>query len=555
VVSNAAVAAALREYAAVLAMQRVDRFKVSAYRRAADAVEQLDSSLAELVKSGHSPDEIPRVGRGIAQVILELLKSGRLAALDTYRASLSPEMQEVASRPLLDASKVSRVYKTLGIGSLAELKQALESGRIRAEFGGNLELHLRQGLADRRRLLWWEANKLATSIEAFLTSIPGVTRVAQVGSLRRKQETVGGLSFLVSGKSSTAVFRAFERFDAVTRRPERARGRAEYTTSMNVAITLLWSTGKNWPLRLVETTGPATHVERLARFALKKRSHGAGEVETEEGVYEQLGLTWIPPELRDGPGEIEAARAGTVPQLLEVNDIQGDLHMHTTASDGVNTLEEMVEAARERGYSYIAITDHSQSLKIAGGVSERDLTSQLRKIDRLNARLSGFRILKSAEVDILEDGSLDYSRGMLRQLDLTVCSIHSVFALDRRKQTDRLLRAIDHSSFCILGHATGRKLLQREGYDIDMEKVLRRLKSRGAFVEINSNPNRLDLSAENARRARQLGLKIAVNTDAHSVPELRFITAGVNQARRAWLERKDVLNTLSVDNLLKTLER
>jgi DNA polymerase (family 10) len=279
------------------------------------------------------------------------------------------------------------------------------------------------------------------------------------------------------------------------------------------------------------------------------------DLSDETAVYEGIGLRFVEPELREGRGEVESARSGTLPRLITQQDLRGDLHMHSIASDGAHTIEEMAEAAKARGYSYIAITDHSQSLKIARGVSERNLRQQLRDIDRLNAKLRGIVVLKSAEVDILEDGSLDYDDSLLKELDLTICSIHSIFRLDKAKQTNRILRAMDNAYFNILGHPTGRLLLRREGYGLDFDRIIRHARERGCIFEINSNPNRLDLSDEQARIVKDDGVMIAINTDAHSIAELDFISGGINQARRGWLEPHNVLNTLSLTELRQYLQR
>ena len=268
-----------------------------------------------------------------------------------------------------------------------------------------------------------------------------------------------------------------------------------------------------------------------------------------------MGLNFIEPELREGRDEIELARRGELPALVTVADIRGELHAHTTSSDGSNTIEQMAAGARKKGYEYIGISDHSQSLKIAGGVSEEDLWKQIRYIDKLNENGGGIRMLKSAEVDILADGSLDYPDELLKELDYTVCSIHSRFGFDKAKQTERILRAMDNRYFAILGHATGRLLLKRPGYEIDMQRVIEHAKINGCFFEINSSPDRLDLSAENSRLARAAGVKIAITTDAHSIREFDYIQGGVDQARRAGFEKEAVLNCLNWPGFSRTVRR
>jgi DNA polymerase (family 10) len=325
-------------------------------------------------------------------------------------------------------------------------------------------------------------------------------------------------------------------------------------------VTLHFTPLKEWGLAQVLATGSAAHLGELrTRFTKLRKPFTAKSLgknaASELAVYEKVALPFIEPELREGRGELAAAAAGHLPTLVKVEDLKGDLHMHTTASDGANSIEEMANAAMARGYQYIAITDHSQSLKITNGLDPKRLRAHHKAIDKLNARLKGITVLKSAEVDILEDGRLDYTNSVLKDFDLTICSIHSRFALDKRGQTERLMRAMDNPYFNILGHATGRLLLKREGYEIDFDKVLRHALDCGCFFEINSSPDRLDLSDEHAKIAKEAGMKIAINTDAHAISELNFISAGINQARRAWLEPPDVLNTYSLAQLKKLLRK
>jgi DNA polymerase (family 10) len=316
------------------------------------------------------------------------------------------------------------------------------------------------------------------------------------------------------------------------------------------------SDGKNWGLSLIRHTGSKAHLKKLVAATGSLISFETeGSFATECSFYDNFGISFIEPELREGLEEVRQARRGTLPPLITEEDIQGDLHMHTEASDGSNSIGQMATAAQDAGYAYIGISDHSQSLKIAGGVSEEKLWAQIRKIDQLNKHLDGIRVLKSAEVDILADGTLDYSDELLHELDYTVCSIHSRFAFGREKQTERILRAMDNRFFTILGHATGRLLLKRPGYEIDMERIAVHAKETGCFFEINSSPDRLDLSAENARVAAGLGILIAISTDAHSIHEFGTIRYGIEQARRAGLERTSVLNCQPLEQLTELFKR
>ncbi|HET6328543.1 MAG TPA: PHP domain-containing protein [Planctomycetaceae bacterium] len=561
-ITNAGVAEILHRYAALLAAEEADRFKIQAYRRAAATIERLPSDVAKLVVEGRNLQALPGIGKAISSVIAEIVHTGTLKRLDESLAQMAPERVEFVAHPLLDVKKVDRIYKKLGIHSVKELAQRLESGAIRNAFGERMELHVRQGLDPRPRMLLRKANQLAQPIEEFLTSIPGITAVARTGSLRRRQETVGDLSFLVSGSSAVAVFERFGKFA----KPEPggdSRNRRTFRTGSGHVVTVQWSSKKTWGLDLLKASGAAAHLRDLETRAHQKRMEftikglAAKRVDAsnESAVYRSLGLPNIEPELREGRGEVRAAMQGELPSLIHLADLKGDLHMHTVASDGGNTILEMVSAARNLGYQYVAITDHSQSLKLTNGLSEKRLLQQIREIDKLNSQLDGLVVLKSSEVDILEDGRLDYPPSVLKELDLTICSIHSRFALDRQRQTERILRAMDDRYFKILGHATGRMLLKRPGYELDMERIIEHAKQAGCFFEINANPNRLDLSDVHARLAKERGVKIAINTDAHSVAELDFMAGGVDQARRAWLEPDDVLNAASLPRLRKILKR
>lgn len=561
-VTNALVADLLRRYAVVLSLEGADKFKLRAYRRAAETIEGLHQPVAELATAGTLTD-LPGIGKAIGEIVGEIVTSGKLARLEAKAAALPPELAEIGTQPALDPQIVARVYKKLGIGSLRELHDALTAGRIREALGSRVEQHVRRGLDDRPRHLLWSIEDFAESVERYLQSAREVTAVASVGSLRRKQDTVGDLNFLVMGKSASAIFKRFEEFGAVQSSEAVGTNGRLFKMSSGITVSLQVSPREAWGLTLVLATGSAAHVARLHERAIEKKLKLAPAALRAKGVdclkeaaiYTALGLSLVPPEVREDRGEIELAAKKKFPKLITLDDIRGDLHMHTKASDGANTIAEMAAAARDRGYEYIAITDHSQSLKITNGLTEPRLRKHIKEIDKLNARISGLRILKSAEVDILEDGRLDYSDSMLKQLDFTICSIHSRFALNKQKQTERILRAMDNRYFNILGHATGRLLLKREGYELDIARILEHAKANGCLFEINSSPDRLDLSDEHAKLARDLGIKIAINTDAHAIRELDFLPAGINQARRAWLRPSDVINAMPLEKLLKLLVR
>ncbi len=562
-ISNAAIAELLRRYAAVLTLEGANRFKVKAYRRAAATIENMTEDIDRLVKSGHDLTDLPGVGAAISQILAEIVSNGKLTRLERSVEKLGPEVAELATRPGLDPKKVARVYKKLHINSLHELQDRLAKGEIGAQLGPRLEYHIRQGLDDRPCALLYSVRDLAASIERYLSALPGVTQVSSVGSLRRKKDTVGDLNFLVAAKKAQPVFAAFAKFSAVLSAEERNAAEHVYRLSSGLTVTLRCASAADWGLALLQSTGSPAHLQELADLAAKKSVQLSSEslrdseiaVAEEASIYEGLGLAFIEPELREGRGETRAAARKKLPKLLELPDLRGDLHMHTFASDGTNSIAEMAAAGRERGYEYIAITDHSQSLKITNGLTEERLAEHIRAIDKANGKLKGFRILKSAEVDVLEDGKLDYSDSLLKELDLTICSIHSRFGLNKEQQTERIMRAMDNRYFNILGHATGRLLLKRAGYEIDMDRLIEHAKACGCFFEINSSPDRLDLSDEHAHLARAHGVKIAVNTDAHSIHELDFMTAGLNQARRGWLEAGDVLNTYPLEQLLAFLQR
>jgi DNA polymerase (family 10) len=529
--SNGEIAAHLTALAQYLTSRGENKFKVKAYRRAARTINTLGESIDEAVRAGRDLKAYPGIGDAISRTIQELVETGSLRQLQRLASEATPQTVEFAQYPRLDSRRVLRIYRKLGIGSIAELKQKLQEGEIAAKLGVRMDQHVRQALSESHDMLLYEADRYVPSIQSFLLDRCGVRHAEPVGDYRRRVEVIHEILFLVETDDLPAVTNQLEHL------------------SSGPQIKILASTPERWGLDLIRYTGTSAHVKQLET---RGPLHAAG---SESAVYSSVELPFIPPELREGDDEIALAASDALPSMILENDIRGELHAHSTASDGVNTIEEMALAARDVGYEYIGMSDHSQSLKIAGGLSEERLWQQIRFIDKLNETLDGVRVLKSAEVDILADGSLDYPDELLKELDYTVCSIHSRFGMGRADQTDRILRAMESPYFDILGHATGRLLLKRPGYDLDIDRVLEQARQRGCFFEINSSPDRLDLSAENARYARQAGIKIAITTDAHSIHDFRYLKYGIDQARRAGLVKQSILNHYSWPELRTILGR
>lgn len=554
--SNAEIADRLSSLAQMLTLEKANPYKVRAYRRAAAVVRGLGESVDELVRSNADLRVYAGIGEAISGAIREIVETGTLKTLEKLRSNSTPELVELSAHPRLDPRRVLRIYKKLGISTIEALRFALDSGQIESIFGARMAQHVRYGLVETQTILLYHAHPLSESLEKFMLNRAGAERVEAVGEYRRRVEIIGRFDFLVQARDFNQVVEVMQRYGGRTSLIDSTATTATYSLSSGPLLCLERAPKKNWGLCLIRGTGSAAHLRKLTRVtgsltALEKTA----AFPSEDAFYKHFQMQFIPPELREGLDEVSQSRKGTLPQLVTEQDIRGDLHTHTFGSDGADSVEEMADAAQELGYEYIGITDHSPSLKIANGQSIEDLRGQLRTIDELNGRLSGFRVLKSAEVDILADGALDLPDDILRELDYTVCSIHSRFAMSREQQTERVLRAMDNRYFTILGHATGRLLLKRPGYELDFERIIEHAKDRRCFFEINSSPDRLDLSAENARLVRAAGIGIAISTDSHSTGEYRTIRYGLEQARRAGLEKSDVLNCRPLDALMKLFNR
>ncbi len=568
---NHEVAAAFREIATLLDIEGKDRFKPQAYRRAARAIEGLGEDV-ESIAARDALTEIPGIGKSIAEKIKAYLETGHIELLDRLRARIPVKVMELEAIPGVGPKTIRLVYKELGVTDLESLERAARSGKLAAlhGLGKKTEQAIIEGIslvrAGMERVLLSDALATAEPLRDWLASIPGVRQVTLAGSIRRRRETVRDIDIIVDAEEPGQVSAALVARDdieaVIARGPTKTSVRL--TNGMQVDVRFIPS--ESFGAGTQYFTGSRSHNIRLRDIAkrrgLRLNEYGlfrngerlAGAEES--GVYEALGMPLIPPELREDQGEVEAALKGSLPPLVTTDDIRGDLHSHTDASDGVDSLEAMVAAADARGYEYLCISDHSKSLSIANGLDEERLLQQVDAIREINS--SGrwrVRILTGIEVDILPNGELDLSDDVLAQLDVVIASVHSRLKDDRETMTGRICSALQNRHVDVLGHPTGRLLLRRPAYDVDLDAVFETARENNVAMELNALPRRLDLNAGNLRAAVRAGLRIAVNTDAHRTSELDNMRFGVFQARRGWLTCGDVLNTLPLDELLRVLHK
>jgi DNA polymerase (family 10) len=570
-IHNADIAAIFEEIAELLEIQNENPFRIRAYRNAARQIEGMGVAVADMVAKGEDLTELPGIGADLAAKIQEIIATGQCRALQKLRKQVPPSITELLKIPGLGPKRVRALYDTLKVKSIDQLAKAAKAGKIRElkGFGAKTEQTILAALGahvtEQKRFKLAIAAQYAEPLRKYLEKAATADQVVIAGSYRRFRETVGDIDILVTATNAPKVMDWFTTYDEV--RDVLAKG--------DTRSTVILQCGLQVDLRVVEPecygaalqyfTGSKAHnieIRRLAQERKLKLSEyglfrGAQRIagDTEESVYRSVDLPWIAPELRENRGEIEAARAGKLPKLVELKDLKGDLHVHTKATDGHNTLSEMVEAAHARGLDYIAITEHSRRLTVAHGLDVKRLRQQMEEIDKLNAQLKGITILKGIEVDILEDGSLDLPDDVLGELDIVVAAVHSQFKLTRTKQTTRILKAMDHPHFTLLAHPSGRLIDQRAPYDVDMLKVIRKARERGCFLELNAHPERLDLLDIHCQLAKEEGVLVAISSDAHTLQDFDNLYYGVGQARRGWLEKQDVLNTRSLKELRALLKR
>jgi DNA polymerase (family 10) len=578
-VDNHSIAAILDETADLMEIHGEDSFRVRSYRRAAESVGSFPQPIHDLISDPKQVLAIPGIGKSMLAHLEEILSKGELKLHAELLGKYKPGILELLEIQGLGPKTIALIWDTYKVSDVAGVEKLAREGKLRVlpRLGEKHEQKILKAIEDYRRIAGRfsieTADQTASQLTNYLRGVPGVEHVTPAGSLRRGRETVGDLDVVVTlkaratAKQREAVIEKIVAFPPIARILAKGENKVSFQlrTGMQVDVRLL--PPESFGAALLYFSGSKSHSVILRQRALKMgytlNEYGLARLsdekriagKTEEEIYAKLGLDWIPPELREATGEIEAAEEHKLPALVREEDLHGDVHMHTVTTDGRNTIEEMAEAARSRGYQYMAITDHSKNLAMANGLDDKRAEEHIRLIRSVDKETKGIRIFTGIEVDILAGGELDLSDSVLEQMDVVIASVHSHFQQEPERMTDRLLRALDNPNVSILGHPTGRLLLRRDAYKFDLEKILQAAAKNRVAMELNSAPERLDLSDLNLRRAREHGVKVVINTDAHHTADLPKIKYGILQARRAWLTPGDVLNTLPADRFAKAMKR
>ena len=563
---NKELANLFEKMADILEFKGENPFKISAYRKASRIIGDLTQGIEEITEKGDLKN-IPGIGEGMAQKIVEYLKTGKVSKFEEVRKGVPEELIAIMDIPGMGPKTLSMLHKEKGISNLSQLEKALEDGSLLGLFGmGEKKIeNIKRGIQllkqSKGRMNLGLAFPVAKQIVETLRYKTGSKKIEWAGSLRRMKENIGDIDILATGPDKKKIFQVFTHLSEIK----------EVLASGETKASVIVEGGTQVDLRVVEedsygaalqyftgSKGHNIHLRGIAKakgikineygvFKGKKKIAGKDE----KDVYRVLGMDWIEPELREDRGEIEASQKGRLPKLVQESEIKGDLHVHSKWSDGTSSIEEIARAAQNRGYQYVAICDHSKSLKIAHGLDESRLMKQMEEIDRLNEKLKGFQILKGTEVDILTDGKLDLPEKILEKLDFVVAAIHSGFKQDRGKMTRRIIRALENPFIHILAHPSGRLLGARDPYEVEIEELMEAAKKYGKALEINAYFERLDLDDIHCRKAKEMGIRVSIGTDAHHLDQMWMMSLGVAVAKRGWLEAKDILNTLSLKDIMK----
>lgn len=579
---NVEIAHLLGKYADLLEIEGADLFRIQAYRNAARTLESLSPSVAKLVAEGQDLKKLklPGIGKSMAEHLEEIIRTGDLHALQELRKKFPATLDELLDIEGLGPKRTRQLYEKLGVSSIQQLEQAIAAGKVEclAGFGAKSCEKIRraiQNLAKTKkgstRFKLSEADQLVHPLLEHLRG-RGIEQLEVAGSYRRRMETVGDIDILVASENAKTVMERFQHYPEVARVIAAGTTRGTVILRSGLQVDLRILPQQSYGAALHYFTGSKAHnvavrtlgVERGLRiseygvFRVPKGSEGGeGGAEggrriggaREEDVFRAVNMEWVPPELRENRGEIQAAQTHTLPDLIVPEDIRGDLHLHTKWTDGKSTVLEMVRACKARGYQYCAITDHSKAVRVAGGLTVQDFKKQRKEIEQARAKIPGIAVFAGCEVDILPDGSLDLPDDCLATMDVVVAAVHSKMDMGQAQMTQRVLKALAHPAVTILAHPTGRLINEREPFAIDLEQIFQAAKEHDVALELNAQPDRLDLSDLHVYRAREIGVKIAIDTDAHSTEQLRYMGYGIDQARRGWLEKRRVLNAMTLREL------
>ncbi len=571
VLHNRDVAEIFEKIAGILEFKGANQFRIRAYQNAARTIGNLSRNVSDLIAEDKDLTQYSGIGKDLAQKIQEIVETGKLKFYDELQTSIPEELNRIMGIPGLGAKKVKAIYDQLHIDNIDDLKKAAHQKQIRdlKGFGPKTEQNIIEGIEEvkegQKRIKLAIAEEYARPLMAYLKKDKNVKSIDLAGSYRRQAETIGDLDMLAVCKNREAMMKRFAAYEEVQRVVSQGKTRSTVILHSGLQVDLRVVSQKSFGSAMHYFTGSKAHNIAVRKIALKMnlkineygifkgKKYIAGK--TEKGIYRTLKMAYVEPELRENQGEIKAAQKGKLPKLITWDDMQGDLHTHTNATDGHDSLERMVEAAKKQGYQYIANTDHSRHLSVANGLDKKRLLKQIKQIDALNKKEKNFTILKGVELDILEDGTLDLPDNILKQLDIVAAAVHYKFTLSEKQQTERIIKAMDNPHVNIIAHPTGRLINQRKPYAVDMQRILKAAKDRGCVMELNAHPDRLDLNAIYCKAAREMGVKIAISTDSHSVDGLALMRYGIGQARRGWLEANDVINTHSVRSVKTLLKR
>jgi DNA polymerase (family X) len=569
-VKNKELAKLFEKMADILEFKGENPFKISAYRKASRIIGDLTQDIEEITEKGELKN-IPGIGEGMAQKIVEYVKTGKISKFEEVKKGVSDELIAIMDIPGMGPKTLSMLHKEKGISNFSQLEKALNDGSLLGLFGmGEKKIeNIKRGIQllkqSKGRMNLGMAFPVAKRIVETLREKTGSKKIEWAGSLRRMKENIGDIDILATGKDKMKIVQAFTHLSEVREILASGETKASVIVEGGTQIDLRVVEEDSYGAALQYFTGSKGHNIHLRGIAkakgIKINEYGVFKGEKkiggkeEKDVYRSLGMDWIEPELREDRGEIEAAQEKRIPKLVQESEIKGDLHVHSKWSDGTSSIEEIAQTAQKRGYQYVAICDHSKSLRIAHGLDESRLTKQIEEIGRINEKLKGFRILKGTEVDILSDGKLDLPEKILEKLDFVVAAIHSGFKQDKGKMTKRIVRALESPYIHILAHPSGRLLGARDPYEVEMDELMETAKKYGKALEINAYFERLDLNDIHCRKAKEMGIRVGIGTDAHHLDQMWMMSLGVAVARRGWLETKDVLNTLSLKEILQWCHR